>query len=94
MALALVLGTGVTLFVVTEIVLRIDPWYHPRYLIPLAGMIIGNAMNGATLGAERFRSELILRKNEWKPSFPSDSMYAVPRRALASVRFRRHSSRC
>ncbi len=64
MAIALILGTGVTLFVVTEIILRIDPWYHPRYLIPLAGMIIGNAMNGATLGAERFRSELILRKNE------------------------------
>lgn len=64
MALALVLGTGVTLFVVTRVVLRIEPWYHPRYLIPLAGMIIGNAMNAATLGAERFRSELILRKNE------------------------------
>ncbi|NOY53767.1 MAG: iron export ABC transporter permease subunit FetB [Deltaproteobacteria bacterium] len=64
MGFALILGTGVTLFVVTRIVLRINPWYHPRYLIPLAGMIIGNAMNGATLGAERFRSELILRKNE------------------------------
>ncbi len=27
-------------------------------------MIIGNAMNGATLGAERFRSELVHRKGE------------------------------
>jgi len=64
MALSLVIGSGVTIFVITEVILRIDPWYNPRYLIPLAGMIIGNAMNGATLGAERFRSELILRKME------------------------------
>jgi putative ABC transport system permease protein len=64
MGVSLLLGAGVTIFVVTEIVIQVDPWYHPRYLIPLAGMIIGNAMNGATLGAERFRSELVLRKNE------------------------------
>jgi putative ABC transport system permease protein len=64
MAISILVGAGVTIFVVTEVVLRISPWYNPRYLIPLAGMIIGNAMNSATLGAERFRSELRLRRNE------------------------------
>ncbi len=64
MALSLGLGAGVTIVVVTTIILRIHPWYNPRYLIPLAGMIIGNAMNGASLSAERYRGELILREKE------------------------------
>ena len=36
------------------------PWYDPRYLIPLFGMIVGNAMNGAALAAERFATEMSL----------------------------------
>lgn len=35
-----------------------------RYLVPLAGMIVANAMNSAALGVERFRSELELRSGE------------------------------
>ena len=27
-----------------------DPWYDPRYSIPLAGMILGSVMNGVSLG--------------------------------------------
>ncbi len=38
-------------------VLRSDPWYIPRYLIPLAGMIFANAMNSVSLCAERFHAE-------------------------------------
>ncbi len=30
----------------------------PQYLIPLGGMMIGNSLNGLSLGAERFKSEL------------------------------------
>ena len=41
-----------------------DPWYDPRYLIPLAGMIIGNSMNGAALAAERLASEIDERREE------------------------------
>jgi putative ABC transport system permease protein len=29
---------------------RPDPWYDPRYAIPLLGMILGNTMNGVGLG--------------------------------------------
>jgi putative ABC transport system permease protein len=41
-----------------------DPWYNPRYLIPLFGMIVGNAMNAAALAAERLRSEMEARRAE------------------------------
>ena len=45
MALA---GTLATLFALAQI--WPNPWYHPQYAIPLLGLILGNAMNGVSLG--------------------------------------------
>ena len=56
--LALALGGGSTLFIVVSAVLNLTPWYEPRYLVPLAGMIFANCMNTVSLAAERFESEL------------------------------------
>ena len=63
-ALALLVGAGLTLAYVDAVVIRVRPWYAPRYLVPLFGMILGNAMNGAALAAERLASELALRRGE------------------------------
>ncbi len=30
--------------------IRPDPWYHPQYMIPILGMILGNTMTGVSLG--------------------------------------------
>lgn len=54
---AIFLGGGVTLIFVTQGVLRLDPWYLPHYMIPLAGMVFANAMNSVSLAAERYYSE-------------------------------------
>ncbi len=51
------LGTGcmlvaaslVTLFALTT-QLSPEPWYNPRYALPLLGMILGNTMTGISLG--------------------------------------------
>jgi putative ABC transport system permease protein len=57
-ALAAISAGGVlTLVIVTQAVIALDPWYNPRYVIPLAGMIFANAMNAVSLGAERFEVE-------------------------------------
>ena len=61
---AMLVGAGLTLAYVTEVVLHVEPWYDPRYLIPLFGMIIGNAMTGAALAAERLGSEMESRRGE------------------------------
>jgi len=50
-------GSILTLVIVTQAVIALDPWYEPRYVIPLAGMIFANAMNAVSLGAERFEVE-------------------------------------
>lgn len=51
------LGTGcmlvaaslVTLFALM-VEVNADPWYHPRYALPLLGMVLGNTMTGIALG--------------------------------------------
>lgn len=61
---AMFFGSAMTLAYVTEVVLKVRPWYEPRYLIPLFGMIIGNVMNGAALAAERLTAEIENRRGE------------------------------
>ena len=55
--LAIVIGGVTTLLLVTQGVLTLEPWFAPRYMIPLAGMIFSNSMNAVSLAAERFESE-------------------------------------
>ncbi|MCH6588044.1 MAG: iron export ABC transporter permease subunit FetB [Proteobacteria bacterium] len=42
-------GTLVTVFALATQI-QADPWYHPRYAIPLLGMILGNTMTGIAIG--------------------------------------------
>ena len=55
---SIALGGGVTLVIITQGVLALDPWYAPRYLIPLAGMIFGGSMNAVSLAVERLEAEV------------------------------------
>lgn len=64
MGVAMLLGSGLTLLYVGGGVVKLDPWYDPRYLIPLFGMIVGNAMNAAALAAERLTGEMEARRAE------------------------------
>ena len=55
---SITVGGGITLLLITQGVLDLHPWYWPRYMIPLAGMIFANAMNSVSLAAERLEAEL------------------------------------
>lgn len=61
---SIVIGCGAVTFYFCLLVVGYSPWYDPRYLIPLAGMIIGNSMNGASLAAERLAAEMRERHDE------------------------------
>lgn len=56
--IAIFMGSIFTLFLVIFGVLDLHPWYEPKFLIPIAGMIFANAMNAVSISAERFESEL------------------------------------
>ncbi|HBG07433.1 MAG: iron export ABC transporter permease subunit FetB [Geobacteraceae bacterium GWC2_58_44] len=61
---SLFIGCGGVTFLFCTLVVHFSPWYDPRYLIPLAGMIVGNSMNGASLAAERLGAEMRERRDE------------------------------
>jgi putative ABC transport system permease protein len=54
----IVIGGCLTLFLVTGFVLDVEPWYAPRQVIPLGGMIFASAMNAVSITAERLAAEL------------------------------------
>jgi putative ABC transport system permease protein len=77
---AMLVGAGLTLAYVDAIVLRPGEWYDPRYLVPIFGMIAGNAMNGAALAAERLQSDMEARRGEVEAYL---ALGAAPARACA-----------
>ncbi len=44
---------------VVAVIVQADPWYLPKYFIPLGGMIIGNSMNAIAIALDRLFSDLI-----------------------------------
>lgn len=56
--LSLLVCAGATTVLATAVIVGVRPWYEPRYLIPLLGMVLGNGLTGIGLGLERFLSQL------------------------------------
>lgn len=84
MASAIATAAAITLVLVIGVVLRVRPWYQPQYVIPIAGMIIGNSMNGAALVVNRLHSELTLRRSAVEAALA----LGAPAREAASLALR------
>ena len=54
----------VTAFALLVIFRGLDHWYQPQYAIPLLGMVLGNTLNGISLGLSTFTEALVSRKGE------------------------------
>ncbi|MFA7256671.1 MAG: iron export ABC transporter permease subunit FetB [Kiritimatiellales bacterium] len=48
---------SVTVFALV-VIIGPDPWYEPRYAIPLLGMLLGNTMNGISLSANHLTQNM------------------------------------
>ena len=55
---AITLGGVSTLALVTQFVIGVEPWFSPRYVVPLAGMIFAGSMNAVSLAADRYEAEM------------------------------------
>lgn len=56
-AAAIAVAGGTMLVLITQGVLSPDPWFQPRLVVPLAGMIFAGAMNALGVAIERFEAE-------------------------------------
>lgn len=63
-AVSLTTGTLLSLIYFNFVVIHFSPWYNPRYFIPIAGMVIGNAMTGITLGVNALLESMTSRKEK------------------------------
>lgn len=52
------LAGSANLLLVILFVMELDPWYQPRFIIPIAGMIFSTGMNVVSLCAERYENEM------------------------------------
>lgn len=48
----------VTTFTVTAVIVEVRPWYRAQYVVPLLGMILGNALTGVSLCLDRLLESL------------------------------------
>lgn len=61
--LSIVIGTLFPIFYFLLIVVQVKPWYNPQYFIPIAGMLIGNAMTAITLGLNSLINGMTIQKS-------------------------------
>jgi putative ABC transport system permease protein len=53
------------------VIVQPEPWYLPQYSIPLLGMLLGNTLNGITLGLDS------LTRNAWEQNSIIDGRLAL-----------------
>ena len=51
-ALSMFLSSFSVTVVALTVIIRVEPWYQPQYLIPLLGMLLGNTMNGIAIALD------------------------------------------
>ena len=56
-ALSMVVSSVSITILTLVLVIGTDPWYAPRYAIPLLGMMLGNTMTGIAIGLDRLTQE-------------------------------------
>jgi len=54
----------VTAFALFGVLQGVEKWYEPQYAIPLLGIVLGNTLNGISVGLNTFIEALITRREQ------------------------------
>ncbi|HEY9847572.1 MAG TPA: iron export ABC transporter permease subunit FetB [Candidatus Caenarcaniphilales bacterium] len=76
-------STALTLSYINLLIVQPEAWYDPRYVIPLTGIVLGNAMNGAALAGERLVRSIQTSRQEIETHL---CLGASPQQAIAGYR--------
>ena len=77
------ISTALTLVYTTGLILQPETWFDPQYLIPLAGIVLGNAINGAAIAGERLVQLIYASRQEIETHL---CLGAMPQQAIADYR--------
>src|SRR5699024_11670584 len=81
-ALAMFVGLGLSIAFFMLIILDLDPWYEPRYFIPIGGMSIGKTRTGISRGV----NHLLIGRNGQRNKVEGAVMLgATPKEASKQV---------
>mgnify|MGYP001378026171 CR=1 FL=1 len=78
--LTLFITGTLTTFTVTGVVIGVEPWHDPQYVIPLMGMVLGNSLTGISLCLDSLLERLSERADEVEMAL---SLGATAREAIA-----------
>ena len=87
--LSLVITMLIMISLVTELIIRPQPWYAPQLVVPLTGMLLGNTVSALAVGLSRFFESMKERRDEvdtllalgataWEAARPSSGIVTVP----------------
>lgn len=79
--LSMLSGPMAALFYFNLVVIHFTPWYEARYFIPIAGMIVGNAMTGVTLALKNLQADITDNRDKVEAML---ILGATPARAIKS----------
>ncbi|BAY28727.1 hypothetical protein NIES2107_05590 [Nostoc carneum NIES-2107] len=76
-------STALTVLYSIFLIIQPERWYEPRYIIPLAGVVLGNAMNAAAIAGERLVNTINSSHLEIETHL---SLGATPQQAITHYR--------
>ena len=81
-ALSMVAGSIGPLLLFIFVIIGHDPWYAPQYIVPITGMLVGNAMTGVSLGANTFLNNMKSQRGQIEGAL---MLGATPKEAAAPL---------
>ncbi len=88
-ASAVAFATFLTSILALTTAIRPTPWFDPRYSIPLAGIVLGNVLNGASLALDGVLGGVVRERAAIEAQLALGASYAQATRGLVRASVRR-----
>jgi putative ABC transport system permease protein len=88
-ASAVAFATFLTAILALTTAIRPQPWYDPHYAVPLAGIILGNVLNGGSLALDSLLGGVVRERPAIEAQLALGASYTRAMRGLIRVSVRR-----
>jgi putative ABC transport system permease protein len=88
-ASAVAIATLLTAILALTTAIRPQPWYDPRYAIPLAGIVLGNVLNGGSLALDSLLGGVVRERSAIEAQLALGATYSRAMRGLIRGSVRR-----